>query len=230
MELAHALIVEHARPTNSCANDCVPQESCSCSWSCSTLPTDSQQVSQDPGQRKKITSMVARVHLISSQAKEPQSDLGAQGCLADAPPPSTTPLDPIFELEDAYDSGTDAFQQHVPSVMEYISAIHDSDVEVDGSEGEFNEGTDTDTSLSMDGDEGISEDELDRDIISQKQQPGRPKGSSRPVLTGPVSADEPKTCTFMIQCAVSSDISPNNFCHNVGKKLGHFPGQVFLEY
>ena len=155
--------------------------------------------------------MAAKAHSISSQTKERQSGLKAQleGHSADAPPTFTTSLHSIFESEDAYDSDTGAFQQHVPSVTEYISGVigRDSDVEVNGSEDEFNEGSDISLSINMDN--NILEDELDRDIMqlmycpkpmaargalkSQKWQPGRPKGSSKPVLTGPVSDEELET-------------------------------------
>ena len=194
------------------ANDCVPQESHTRPRSHGTPPTDSQQVSQGRGRRKKVTGMATGVQSISSQAKECRSGLKAQGRSADAPPTFTMSLHPICESEDAYDSGTGAFQQFVPSVAEYISGItgHDSDVEMDGSEGEFDGGTDTDISLNVDDGDNISDDELDGDITRlmyhlkpaaargapkyQKRQPGKPKGISKPALMDPVSDDEPKTC------------------------------------
>jgi len=147
--------------------------------------------------------MAAEVHSVSSQAKECQLDLKARGCSTDAPPTFTVSLHPVFESEDTYDSDTSAFQHYVPSVAEYISGItvHDSDVEMDGSEGAFEEGTDTDILLSMDNGDNISEDELDRDIMqlmyrpkptaargapkNLKWQPDKPRGSSKPVLTSP---------------------------------------------
>ena len=156
--------------------------------------------------------MATGVQSISSQAKERRSGLKAQGRSADAPPTFTTSLHPICESEDAYDSGTGAFQQFVPSVAEYISGVtgHNSDVEMDGSEGEFDGGTDTDISLNVDDGDNISDDELDGDITRlmyrlkpaaargapkyQKRQPGKPKGISKPALMDPVSDDEPKTC------------------------------------
>ncbi|KIM64203.1 hypothetical protein SCLCIDRAFT_23774 [Scleroderma citrinum Foug A] len=255
MSQEHALTVEHARPISNRANDCVPQESHTRPRSHSTPPTDSQQVSQGRGRRKKVTGMATGVQSISSQAKERRSGLKAQGRSADAPPTFTTSLHPICESEDAYDSGTGAFQQFVPSVTEYISGVtgHDSDVEMDGSEGEFNGGTDTDISLNVDDGDNISDDELDGDITRlmyclkpvaargapkyQKRQPGKPKGISKPALMDPVSDDKPKTCAFMIQCAihrpdgsnslfqVSSDISLNNLRYTVDEKLMEYETQ-----
>lgn len=141
------------------------------------------------------------------QGRQCRPVLKAQGCWAGALPTFTMSLNPINESEDIYGLMTDAFQPHdAPSVNEYLSGITGLDIEMVPEDESDLQDADSDTSQNMDHtDIDISEDELDEDIrqlayhpkpaavhalINQKWRPGRPKSSSKPIMTESDNADE----------------------------------------
>ncbi|KAI6032671.1 hypothetical protein F5J12DRAFT_779130 [Pisolithus orientalis] len=203
-------------------SECIPQESQTQTHSNTTPPMDAQgtsRASEGQGHEKPNSAAPQPTTMgpTDSQARcQCQLESIAQKNKASIAPTCNIPLlNPIPEPEDTYNPDTDFFQLDVPTTTEFINSItgYNSDIGMETYESGSVEEINMDISMDStdDPDDGgnltSGSEDLDRCIAQYlcqhskptvghtpgKQQPGRPKGSSKMVVAEAVTTEELET-------------------------------------